>query len=346
MRVQVELETTQGLEEICVTELSQVLGYSDATVARPGTISLNIDDADLSVLSQLQTAAAAFVVIPFDIPRPKALLGHENMSRLVNTIVAVRQPGDYRTLHINAAGSHTSVMKRIQLALANALRLELDPHSGDLLIRIRKLNDTWHILVRITARPYSLRSWRRCNLPGALNGPAAAAISHLLGVQDGQTVINLMCGSGSFLAERYLHAKRYRVTQRLVGCDIDINHLVCATNNLDSWSSAPIARLIQGDVSAVPLPSHCADLVFADMPFGHHMGSHRHNLSLYPDVLREGSRILKPGGLAALLTHEVKLMEKLLAGSMRLHSVATYRLNLRGIHPRLFLLQRSQSDLI
>ena len=43
-----------------------------------------------------------------------------------------------------------------------------------------------------------------------------------------------------------------------------------------------------------PLASRSADRLYADMPFGHHIGSHENNERLYPAILREAARLARP----------------------------------------------------
>jgi 23S rRNA G2445 N2-methylase RlmL len=83
--------------------------------------------------------------------------------------------------------------------------------------------------------------------------------------------------------------------------------------------------------------------VLADLPFGHLVGSHATNLTLYPALLAEAARVTRPGGRAVLISHEVRLMERSLAELPVWCVEQQLRVNLRGLYPRIFVLRRSSS---
>jgi tRNA (guanine6-N2)-methyltransferase len=91
------------------------------------------------------------------------------------------------------------------------------------------------------------------------------------------------------------------------------------------------------------------DVYCADLPFGHDVGTHAENEALYPPLLREATRVTRPGGRALLLTHEARLMSELLeelAGGPSAPWVVenTLTLTLAGLHPRAFLLERRNTQ--
>ena len=82
-------------------------------------------------------------------------------------------------------------------------------------------------------------------------------------------------------------------------------------------------------------------MISADLPFGHLVGSHEENLSLYPDLLAEAARVARPGARSVLLSHEVRLMERLLAQQSSWKLEQMVRVDLGGLFPRIFQLRRT-----
>ena len=130
----------------------------------------------------LSTVIAVYTVQQFDIPRPKALLGHENWQKVLEQVrraMDLSSRDDFEMLYLSAAGSDSSVMVRIKETLAEETALRMSDDEGDLLLRLRRTPKTqqgWDLLVRLTPRPLASRDWRVCNMEGALN----ASVAHLL----------------------------------------------------------------------------------------------------------------------------------------------------------------------
>jgi tRNA (guanine6-N2)-methyltransferase len=290
---------------------------------------------DLFNLEALKTIAAAYIVLDFDIPRPKALLGHENFTRLLKNIDKVIEPKTYRTLAINAAGSQSSVMQRIKQEIAQSLNLEILPDTGDLYLRIRRTKHNWQVLIRTTPRPLATRDWRMYDMPGALNGPLAHAMTLLSDVKSDDTVVNLMCGSGTLLIELLMQERNLEYTP--IGIDYSADVLAGARENIQQANV--IADFVCGNIINAPFRSNFADVVIADLPFGQLVGSHDANTLLYPQVMQSAYRILKTNGKFVFITHEVKLAQKSIQDRLW-SNVEEIIVSQRGLHPRIFILRK------
>jgi 23S rRNA G2445 N2-methylase RlmL len=295
-------------------------------------------------LLALQTATALYAVYPFDIPRPQALLGDANFRQLIQAINMARQlhPVDaFRTLGINAAGADSPVMQRLGGQLAARCGLAVAPAEADLLLRIRPVRDTargWEVLIRLSPRPLSMRSWRVCNMNGALNATVAQAMVRLTDPQPGDCFLNLCCGSGTLLIER----AAYGPVGRLIGCDIAPAALACARANLQASGHAAQIELHTWDARSLPLPGGSVDALCADLPFGFAVGSHVQNVALYPGLLQEAGRVAKPGARFVLLTHDIRLMEEVIRRTARWRVQERLRIQLRTLQPVIFILVRNQ----
>ena len=74
------------------------------------------------------------------------------------------------------------------------------------------------------------------------------------------------------------------------------------------------------------------------LPFGQKIGSHKENLALYPKLLAESARVLKPGGKLVLLTHEHRLFEETFdALGDKLEPVRSIKVSVGGMNPKIYV---------
>ncbi|HEX6289088.1 MAG TPA: methyltransferase domain-containing protein [Herpetosiphonaceae bacterium] len=342
-----EAEVIPGLEAIAADELQRRLRrhVTIEAQAKEGLIPIRYG-GDPAALLDLQTVLAVYECRRFAVPRPKALLGQSSFDTLLRMIADVRDlhpRGAFRTFRISAAGQESSVMLRLRDEIARATGLAYTPEEGDLLLRLRRsLGDAegWDALLRLSPRPLSVRPWRVCNLPGALNASVAHAMALLSHPHPDDTVLNLCCGSGSLLIERLLAAPA-RIG---VGCDIDPAALACARENVAA-SDVQAIRLEAWDAGDLPTPDGWVDAILADLPFGQLVGSHATNTVLYPRILREAARVTIGGGVFVAITQDIRLWEGLVADAAAdwtLDHVLPIKLPFGGGHlrPRIYVLRR------
>src|SRR5205085_8653979 len=121
----------------------------------------------------------------------------------------------------------------------------------------------------------------------------------------------------------------------VIGCDLDPEVLACARANAAAAGAEEAIELHEWDARSLPLPDASVDTLCADLPFGNLVGSHRENLALYPALVAEAARVARPGARLVVISHEVHLMEELLAGSDPWQAEQTIRVTLGGLNPRI-----------
>lgn len=298
----------------------------------------------LEPLLNLRSAVAAYLVTQFDVPRPRALLGNEHFRRLLasfETVRALHPAGAFMSFRFGAAGSDSAVFERLAAQLGAATGLTYDPEEGDLLLRVRPGRPGWDVLTRLSPRPLSARAWRVCNLTGGLNATVAVAINDLtmneLALKNrpsSRRYLNAMCGSGTLLIERALDGPGGQI----IGCDIDPAALACAAQNVRAAGLEANIDLHRADATALPFADGTFDTLTADLPWGDAVGSHAANAALYPAFLKEMARVAAKGASLVVLTHEVKLFERVLAEQKEWRLEREQRVFHGGHHPRLYLL--------
>jgi 23S rRNA G2445 N2-methylase RlmL len=340
---ELEADVLEGLEQFGRTELRDRLNHYVKLSNVPSRNAIRFRyTGKLDALLQTRSLIAIYLVRRFAVPRPRALLGHQHFTALLDQIAMARAlapAGAFQTLRLSAAGEDSSVMNRLKDELAQHTGLAVATDEGDLLLRLRRAagGAGWEALTRISARPLATRAWRVCNRPGALNATLAHAMMRLSAPSSDDLVVNLGCGSGTLLVERLALGP----ARSALGCDIDPAALECAQANLHAAGFGELAQLENWDAAALPLADSSATVVCADLPFGQLVGSHRENEALYPRLFAEATRIAAPGARLVLLTHEVRLLERVAAQHANgWRQEEELRVRTGGMTPRVYLFRR------
>lgn len=334
-----EADVAEGLEGYALAELRGLRHMHGLRLVEPGIVRFGFS-GKLSSLLRLRTVAAVYRVASFAVPRPKALLGHEHFSLIASIIsgtFAAYQPGSFQTFHLSAAGSESAVLSRLKSDLATRFNLR-ESDDADLLLRLRRaeVGEGWEMLTRLSPRPLQTRGWRVCNLEGALNSTIASVMNSLTQPDADQVYLNLASGSGTLLIERLALAD----AKLAMACDINPATLPCIRRNLEAAGYVDNVTVGQWDARQLPLQAASVDVLTADLPFGQLVGSHEHNEELYPAVIAEAARVAKPGAHFVLISHEIRLMERVLEQEAGWRLDELIRVNQGGLNPRIYHLLR------
>lgn len=336
-----EAEVVPGLESSARAELGRLGVDLRSVESKKGALRFSFDGG-AHVLERSGTAQAIYSVQTYDIPRPLALLGDQHWRRFIAQIQAVLGRHTFKSFHLAASGDQSSVMQRLKTTLAEHLNLRHDDEEGDLWIRIIRPPDKqgWETLVRISPRPLATRAWRVCNFKGALNATVARMMLDRLQLDRLETLVNIGSGSGTFQVE----ARMAGFQGSIIGVDFDPDVMACAQENISAAKLKKPVTTITADITRLPFATASLPALISDLPFGQHVGSHRDNQVLYPRLMREAARVAQPQGKFILITHELKLIDQTLieqAEHWRIQE--TYQITLRGLHPKIYVLQRQPS---
>jgi tRNA (guanine6-N2)-methyltransferase len=354
-----EVEVVPGLEEVATTELRRLLGAR--LRVRPGQQAGTLcfqSRADAHLLLGLGTVSNLYEIQRFHVPRPRALLGEEHLQCLLRRIratVTLHPQGSFQSFRFGAAGVTSSVFARLAEELERRTGLRNDPEEGDLLIRVRGASTTaaripptveaggFEVLLRLTPRPLAARTWRVCNLPGALNATVARAMTHLTAPAPHDQFVNLTCGSGTLMIERLALGP----ARLVMGGDRDPGALACAQRNLRAAGCERRVVLVRWDAGRLPLADARANVLCADLPYGMLMGSRRANERLYPELLAEATRVAAPGAAMVLITQAAQLLHDALGAQQRHWSIERsfeVRIPFKSglLRPRVLLLRRTR----
>jgi tRNA G10 N-methylase Trm11 len=131
-------------------------------------------------------------------------------------------------------------------------------------------------------------------------------------LQPGDIVCDPLAGTGAILIES---AIAFPQTFGLCADhhNVAIQHCFENTDAIGKKSQNGPTGVVQWDSTKMPLRSASMDVIVTDMPFGKRIGTKTMNRDLYPKLVREMSRIVRPTtGRAILLTQDYKNLQKVL----------------------------------
>jgi predicted RNA methylase len=346
----VEFLFLPGLDSVVEAEIRERLPDARSLRRVPGrTDSFTADYAGpWEPLLTLSTIVASYLVLSFPVPRPRSLTSGEYFPQIVEAARIVQRvnAGSPTSFHFDAAGSSSPGYQRLAAELAAATGLRYDREQGDLVLRFRRADgqpEGWDILVRLSSRPLSSRPWRVRNFPGAVNAPIAAAMVRMTSPRPADRFANLMCGSGTLLIERLLACP----AQVAVAVDNDSRALAACSENLGAAGLRDRATLVEGDIGGGEWARRGPfDVIMADPPWGTLLGSHETSEALHTALLERAHVAAAPGARLAVITHEVRVMERCLRQAEELWAQRdVVRVFQMGHHPRVYLLtKRQQGD--
>jgi len=342
---EVECDVVPGLEAFLARELRRCHRGRVGQLTDSGRASLRFTfQGSPADLLSLRTAQAAYLALSFRGRRAGALLGHQSLRELLRRIDVVRSlhpRGTFESFRFGAAGRESAALRRLATELEAQAGLRHDPDDGELLIRVRPSDrggDGWEALVRISPRPLSTRPWRVTNHPGALNATVAAAIVDLTQPCPEDHFIDLMCGSGTLLAERLALCP----VAEAVGCDVSREALDAARANLRATPGGRKVRLMESDATLTGLDMARYTALCVDLPNGGTVGQQRPNVALYPALLEEAARLAAPGARFVAMTHDQRPFDDgLREAGRRWELEHTIRILQGGQRPLIYVLRRT-----
>ncbi|MXY46638.1 MAG: methyltransferase domain-containing protein [Chloroflexi bacterium] len=349
-----EVETVVGLEEYARREIRRLFGKAAGKTVEieggaDGRFVLRFDGS-IRRFDELRTITAIHRIETFDVPRPRALLGHQHLTRLLSAIRSVldaRPDHAFRTFRIAAAGAGSGVYARLREEISAATALEPTDDAANLQIAVRRATEDeggWQVLIRTTPLPLSARRWRVCDMPGALNATVASVMVNLTKPRQSERVLNLCCGSGTLMIERLGMGRAASVA----GVDVSESALRCADSNLRAAGHRTSVSLLQADCADIPLSDASVDTITADLPFGmvqEGLPKGAEIASLYRAALAEAARVAVPDAVFVAITTRRRAMSDAIADFPQwnlikeIPIVIPYR---RGyIRPHIYLLHRA-----
>jgi 23S rRNA G2445 N2-methylase RlmL len=183
------------------------------------------------------------------------------------------------------------------------------------------------------------RHYKEAHIEASLRPSVAAAMVWLTAPEDDDVLLDPMCGAGTLLIERGLIA-RHRL---LLGADREVAALDAAATNIGPRHKP--RQLFRADARRLPFRPESVTKIATNLPFGKRVGTHRGNVTLYRDAIREMNRVLVAGGRMVLLSSELELVEEAVRESEGLRVARGYDVQLLGALARVFVVEKSMARL-
>ncbi len=350
------LTVLDGLEDVAAAEVAEL---EEARVTRRLTGVLLVGlDAPSAVLNGLRTVLDATLFAGYLPPEtgapgaPGATGATEGATDGTATAPRFRdmRPVRQAVAAIKAARPeapltvYVHVPRRTPPAQARALRAaaaadlarvgaRLDAARAALTADVVLANERPLLGIRVLSDAPGHRPLPAGGLPASLNATLAAAMVRLTTPTPGDVFLDPLCGAGTLLRERAL-AGPYA---RLIGGDRERRAITLARANLAGLSDLTLRRW---DATNLPLPDASVDKAALNPPYGRRAGSHEGNAQLYPAVLGELARVVRPDGLVAWITTERRLTTALLRGQHAFAREDEIPVETGGLHTTIYLLRR------
>lgn len=210
-------------------------------------------------------------------------------------------------------------------------RVDLEGYDLDVRVEVRQ--DQGLIGLRVSPEALHHRS-RIVHMRASLNPTLAAAMVRASQPAPGETVLDPMCGAGTLLTERH----QYAPDAYLLAGDRHAEKLALAQTNFAHFGVP--AHLVQADATTLPWRTGHVDKVLCNLPWGRVVANPKVNRRLYPALLAEMARVLRPGGRAVLLTSERNLTSRVLAETGAFTRERDFHVHVGGLEPTLYVVRR------
>ncbi|XGW28148.1 hypothetical protein V3C99_008169 [Haemonchus contortus] len=188
-----------------------------------------------------------------------------------------------------------------------------DMENFDMEVLLRLKDET--MLVMVSLNRESLFKRNVCSFgPTTMRSTMCYCLVALAQPRPGDVVLDPMCGGGSIPLEGalafpgclFIGADHH--SEAISRCSQNMQH--CSTELSQSGS---VVAFMACDAVELPFSESSIDAVVTDLPYGKKIGSVGDNRVLYPRLLVEWARVVKPNGRLVLMTHDKRSYERALA---------------------------------
>lgn len=354
-------QTMPGVEEIAWLEIRALLPdvqFVEYQFAKEQNGIVVFDyEGPVETLLELQTAEDVFMEalsVPKllrgwrDLPELKELVGRgEAVGRAINALGRYRKfntPPTFRVIS-RKYGKHEYRRKDVERVVLEALQLRNPrwtavPDDAQVEFWVNLLGSRLLLGIRLSDKQMRHRFNRKVELPASLRPSVAAAMVYLTEPAAQDVFLDPMCGSGTILLARRLMGPY----KQLLGGDIDPSRVSASVQNIAGRRKKGLPATVQlreWNAQKLPLATGSVDKVATNLPFGKQVSSPAELERLYPAVLKELERVVRPNGRLAILSSEYDLVKTAVRQCPHLEIERGYSIAMLGQWGRIYLIRRT-----
>lgn len=353
----VELRTERGFEEVLAQEVKEKRAARVVTV-RPGAVV--VEETGLERLMNVRSFKEWLI--------PMGTIRVEGGTEVAK-VLGVKLLRYMKALHRGTAlfrfrleSVDNTAEEMLKIAVGKALsrseavaaiakeieasypeNLENAPGNYSCELRIRKLPKAGAFVayLKLFTTKDERFAYRKQSIAASIHPAGAAGLVQMAKpfVKEHAIVMDPCCGSGTLLLERA--ALQKRKPSVLFGSDLSLEALKAAGENFkaDKENLKGVkVQLIKKDMLDL---SHSVkvDELYANLPFGNRVGSHKENVILYKGLFDRLPQWIKQGGIAVLYSMEGKLLYQEAKRHPEMEVLLLKRVEAGGLEPTVMILR-------
>ncbi len=334
--------TTKGLEKISLDELSDKISNFGLTAVADKKITFTTDTLPKSpkmfrTIDDLGLFVSEFTASNLD----EILLNISkiNFNTNINLIKTIRNLNPVFSVTITKFKPRINLENYYEELIAiisqqTNFKYNKTDHTN-LDIRIFIEESKIIVSVKLFSKSLFFRDYRIHSQKGALKPSIAGAMLYYIEnpVATKKRVVDILCGSGTFLCEAVLN------DNEVYGCDISKESVKATINNLKFlYKSKRVNptnlrnKIKVCDATKTNLSTNYFDIGLSNFPWDKQIKTDSIT-KLYDGAIHEYSRILKPDGKLALLGYKPDLMIKLIKKHFKSKQIETMQIGYLGQNP-------------
>jgi 23S rRNA G2445 N2-methylase RlmL len=336
-------ETFEGLEDFCKDEILKQTNNEATHFSKTDRYIFFEYKENLEILKKLRLTNNIYISIDsnnksFD----KELISN------IEKVLKFSSNENFTTFRFAIPKHRYKSVESLVQKISNDFKLKPVAENGDLIIKI--LERYKKILIRISPKPLSVRSWRVKNYNAALNSTIASMMVHLIKPLANDFVLNICAGSGTLLIERCL---TYPSPKGGLGVEMLADVMEYGKENMRKASLPDQYKIIKGDctqLTQIEIMKNRLEndqkfnVVLGDLPFGLTNGHKKRNRALYKKMLGQIFKVSSDDARICLITEDQENMIKALNDVEKFNIIQTVKVkvstNREGhfIYPIIYLL--------
>ncbi|WXG42511.1 MAG: methyltransferase [Promethearchaeati archaeon SRVP18_Atabeyarchaeia-1] len=304
------VKSVDGLEETVVQEINEKLRARELVLSPYGSrswIRCEVERGSLTDVQRLRSITEAYVVI-LEEEYGESFSIDRFADKAVESIPAYA--GKARRISVSAYSvrgrpSQRQIQGAFSKRIVGRLNAECNFREYDIALRVTLLKRTAIAAVNLEILPGNMPKGILTH-PTPLLPPIAYFMVRLSSPQEGERLLDPMCGCGTIPLMAALEWKRLKIT----GADVDEEYVSCAGRNAKTLGVEDKINLLVSDVAGLSKRGLEADMIVVNPPYGMSVPAKSDLEKLCRILFEEAFIILSSRGRMAIVTPYPAIVER------------------------------------